>query len=353
MKSFFPVNGRIALREGEGEFFKFFFLFLPVPSPPLFPEAMPSPKKSIIIVVCCLLLFLALFTWNQRTGTLDQGAGATGMEISGVLLKSVTGVRDGAMRVWDKYIALMGVWEENEELKKELLRKEKELLQAKEGLVELEAYRAFFRVEVPPDWKPHAARVLAWKIGPLGVLETVLLGKGFLSGAQPGVPVVTDKGLVGRVFRSAPTTSQCLLLVDGGSRVAVITSEGRVHGILSGAGYGKPLELRFVSQNVKVNPGEVLYTSGLDSAYPQGVPVATVTHVALSSSSSMQEIFAEPFVDVANLETVFLLEKPEGLYLPEASQVYTPQDEAPVSPLPEMPEGVTDRAFGNAAPGEQ
>ncbi len=314
---------------------------------------MPSPKKSIIIVVCCLLLFLALFTWNQRTGSLDNGAATTGMEFSGLVLKSLTSAKDAVVRVWDKYIALVGVWEENEELKKELLRKDMELVKAQEALVELEYYRAFFRVEVPPDWKPHAARVLAWKVGPLGVLETVLLSKGFLSGARPGVPVVTDKGLVGRVFRAAPTTSQCLLLVDGGSRVAVITSEGRVHGILSGAGYGKPMELRFVSQNVKVNPGEVLYTSGLDSAYPQGVPVATVTHVALSSSSSMQEIFAEPFVDVANLETVFLLEKPEGLYTPEPSQVYTPQDEAPVSPLPEMPESVTDRDFGNVSPGEQ
>lgn len=299
------------------------------------------------------MLFLALFTWNQRTGSLDNGAAATGMEFSGVVLKSLTSVKDSIVRVWDKYIALVGVWEENEALKKELAKKDQELIKAKEAQVELETYRAFFRVEVPPDWKPQAARVLAWKVGPLGALETVLLSKGFLSGGRPGVPVVTDKGLVGRIFRSAPTTSQCLLLVDGGSRIAVITSEGRVHGILAGAGYGKPMELRFVSQNVKVHTGEILYTSGLDSAYPQGIPVATVSHVALSSSSSMQEIFAEPMVDVANLETVFLLEKPEGLYTPEPSQVYTPEDEALVSPLPEMPEGVTDRDFGNVSTGEQ
>ena len=70
-----------------------------------------------------------------------------------------------------------------------------------------------------------------------------------------------------------------LLLSDVGSRVAVVASRSRVQGILAGGGAGRHMELRFVNQNAPLEEGELLLTSGLDAAYPKGIPVARVLSV--------------------------------------------------------------------------
>ena len=102
---------------------------------------------------------------------------------------------------------------------------------------------------------------------------------------------------------------------------------GRNEGILAGGGPGHPLELRFVRQNAPVRVGELLVTSGVDSVYPKGIPVARVTAVSRGGSSrsgsSLLEIQAEPLADVLHLEEVFLLQRPAGGIAPGSDAVYT------------------------------
>ena len=103
-----------------------------------------------------------------------------------------------------------------------------------------------------------------------------------------------------------------LLLVDPGSRIAVISQESRIQGILVGGGPDKPLEMRFVSHNDVIRAGEILVTSGLDDAFPKGIPVARVLSATPSDLSSFQTIQAAPLATLSELEEVLLISRVEG-----------------------------------------
>lgn len=287
-----------------------------------------TPRRIIGIIVFAFLLFLGIYTWNQRTGFWDNLAANTGLEFIGVVLKSADSAQRSVVNVWEHYVALIDVRKENDLLRARVQELEYDKSQADEDRAELTRLRQLFGFDMPAKWTRQGARVLGTRMGPNAVLESLILSKGYLSGATPGTPAANHVGLVGRVLKAGPSTSVLLLLTDPGSRVAVVTSQGRVQGILAGNGPGRSMELRFVSQNARVNVGEVLVSSGLDSVYPKGIPVARVESVAPSGYSSFQLIMAQPLVDIGKLEEVLLLEHPIDWYAPEGSPVYqtTPTD---------------------------
>ena len=65
-------------------------------------------------------MYLGMYSWNQRTHILDNFAANTGLEASGVVLKSVRMVQDTVMGAWNRYLDLVDVREENDELKKQV-----------------------------------------------------------------------------------------------------------------------------------------------------------------------------------------------------------------------------------------
>lgn len=307
----------------------------------LFPFVVPErfavlSRRFILVVVCALMLFLGIYTWNQRTGQWDRVSSGMGLEFTGAVMRALNSVEGSVTGLWEEYVDLRDVKARNDVLEQRVNELEKRLADTAEELAELARLRRLMQLDYPLAWPALASRVLAQRMGPNSALETIMLSNGFLSGAAPGTPVISWQGVVGRVLKAGPGTSLVLLLTDTGSRVSVLTSEGRVQGILAGGGAGLPLELRFVRQNASVRVGEVLVTSGVDSAYPKGIPVARVTAVSRGGTSrfgaSLLEIQAEPLTDFHHLEEVFLLQRPAGALEPESDAVYARQ--APVLEAP-------------------
>ena len=277
-----------------------------------------------------MLVFLGIYTWNQRTGHWDRLCANAGLEFTGGVMRMARGVESSVVDLWEHYVDLRNVKAQNDMLQQRVRVLENQLLNAQEGLAELRRLRDLLHISYAQDWPARAARVLAWRMGPNAALSTLMLSSGYLNGAAPGTPVSSWQGLVGRVLKAGPATSVVLLLTDTGSRVSVITSEGRVQGILAGGGPGLPLELRFVRQNSPVKVGELLISSGVDSAFPKGIPVARITAISTGATSrsgaAVLEIQAEPLVDFHSLEEVLLLQRPTGSIAPEADAVYTRRD---------------------------
>ena len=284
-------------------------------------------RRLAILIACALMLFLGVYTWNQRTGHWDRLCASVGLEFSGGVMRGLTSAEDAVTGFWEDYVALRGVNERNKALERRVKELEMRLASTSEELAELARLRRMLHLDYPMAWPAAASRVLAQRMGPNAALDTIMLSSGYLSGAVAGTPVTSWQGVVGRVLKAGPGTSVVLLLTDTGSRVSVLTSEGRVQGILAGGGPGHPLELLFVRQNAPVRVGELLVTSGVDSVYPKGIPVARVTAVSRGGSSrsgsSLLEIQAEPLVDFPTLEEVFLLQRPAGAISPGSDAVYT------------------------------
>ncbi len=249
-----------------------------------------------------------MYTWNQRTGVLDKLATNVGLELVGSLLKPMLNLHAGIMDFWESYIDLVGVREENERLKADILSMQARLIEAGEHKAEVKRLRTLLSLPADRSWHPIGARVLAGRMGPNSALETVILSRGYATGASPGIPIMTNLGLVGRVLRASAHTSTALLISDPGSRIAVLSQDTRTAGILTGRGGRQLLEMRFVGRNAQVHEGELLVTSGLDGIYPKGLPVARIESVVLSDYSQFMTVLAKSLANAEHLEEVLLLE---------------------------------------------
>ncbi|CAK7055819.1 MAG: hypothetical protein DELT_01217 [Desulfovibrio sp.] len=239
---------------------------------------------------------------------------------------------------WNRYIALIDVAEENERLREEKNKTDQYLASIRDDLAELSRLRALVGVKPPAKWRTLGARVLAGRFGPGASLETVMIDRGFSTGAPPGTPIITPQGLVGRVFRASPHISTVLLLTDQSFRAAVVTSEGRVPGVIMGGGPRANLEVKYLAPNVKVEVGELLITSGLDDTFPKGLPVARIVTVEPGTETLFQQVQAEPLASPDSLEEVLLLIAPENWPVHIAMPDIVPGTATPGSPAPDMSE---------------
>ena len=101
-----PQAFRSAARLPAGSADRFISAFLWIPPPiggPFSGQSM-SPKHILLIPALALLMYLGMYSWNQRTHILDNFAANTGLEASGVVLKSVRMVQDTVMGAWNRYL---------------------------------------------------------------------------------------------------------------------------------------------------------------------------------------------------------------------------------------------------------
>ncbi|MFV0421490.1 rod shape-determining protein MreC [Oleidesulfovibrio sp.] len=257
-------------------------------------------------------MYLGLYTWNLRTGFLDDAASHTGLEFAGAVLKPGEWIHRNAVDFWANYIYLIDVREQNEQLAAKVKELSFELAQAREEEQELLRLRALNGFSAPAEWERVGARIIAQRLGSEAALSSIMLNKGYLQGAGSNTPVVTHTGVVGRIMRAGPFTATVQLITDPSSRVAVLGRDSRTPGILMGTGPRSELVLRFVPLNAKLEEGEILVTSGLAGAYPKGLPVARIKRIEHSDISLFQTVHATPLANIERLEEVLLLQRPPG-----------------------------------------
>lgn len=293
-------------------------------------------KRFVLLLVFALILYLSLYTWNLKKGVLDELAARTGLEFAGYVLKPGDWVLSRVEALWQEYVDLRGVREENERLHDTLGEMIRENGQLREDASRVANLERLLRFPTPPRWRTEAARVIGQRLGPAGILETVLVDRGEEHGLALDAPVVTPDGVAGRVLRVSEHFSTVLLVEDPSSRIAVVGRQQRAIAILAGQGPGEPLDLLYVPVSSTLSVGEILVTSGLDGIFPRGIPVARVTKVEKPEVSLFQTAQAEPLVAARSVEDVLVLARiaPE---VPQTGSEPAPRapGASPDAPLPQ------------------
>jgi rod shape-determining protein MreC len=127
------------------------------------------------------------------------------------------------------------------------------------------------------------------------------LSAGTNQGVRPGMPVLSERGVIGRVLETGRNSARVLLLTDSESVLPVVRAKDNVIAFAEGRGDGL-LRIRLV--NLGVNPlkaGDVLVTSGAGGYYRPGVAVAVMAKI--TPDGGIARLVAEPastnFVAVA------------------------------------------------------
>jgi rod shape-determining protein MreC len=113
---------------------------------------------------------------------------------------------------------------------------------------------------------------------------------------------------VGKIAEVSTSSSSLLLLTDLNLSVAVRLQGSRREGILSGTGLGK-CQLKYIPLEEEVKVGEAVITSGLDSLFPQGIPVGFVSKVDKKGTGLFQNIEVTPSEDNAEVEEIAIIER--------------------------------------------
>jgi len=114
--------------------------------------------------------------------------------------------------------------------------------------------------------------------------------------------------VVGRVFEVGHNSSKVVLLSDPTFAVAAVDERSRENGLLTGTLQGV-LRLQYLTENADVKVGDVLVTSRLSTAFPEGVLIGQITDVQASANSHTVECLVEPAVDLSELEEVIVIKK--------------------------------------------
>jgi rod shape-determining protein MreC len=160
-----------------------------------------------------------------------------------------------------------------------------------------------------PQFNYQTTAVLARSIGvdPTNLLHFVYVDVGARDGIAENMPVITDRGLVGRVTAVGPSLAQVLMLIDPASAVNALIQNSRVTGLVRGNIDGTTLTMERIPQNAKVNPGDIVLTSGLGGNFPDKLVIGQVTEVLKRDQDMFQTARIRPTVDFGKLETMLII----------------------------------------------
>jgi rod shape-determining protein MreC len=181
---------------------------------------------------------------------------------------------------------------------------------------ENERLRALLDLRPAIQTRAIAAEVMYEAADPYS--RKLFIDRGQTQGVALGAPVVNEAGVLGQVTRLYPLTAEVTLLVDKDATIPVLNARTQQRSVAFGGAQragGSAMEMRFMSGNADVEPGDALVTSGIDGVYPPGLAVARVAAVDRRVDSAFARIVLEPAALADAVRHVLVLE-PVGRQLP-------------------------------------
>jgi len=138
------------------------------------------------------------------------------------------------------------------------------------------------------------------------LLYTIFIDVGATDGVAKNMPVVTQRGLIGRITQVNPHSAQVLLIIDPASSVNAVIQNSRVEGIVRGE-LGGTLIMERIPQGETVSAGDLVLTSGLGGNFPGKLVIGQITEVFQQDLDLFQAAKIRSTVDFGNFEKVLVL----------------------------------------------
>jgi rod shape-determining protein MreC len=126
----------------------------------------------------------------------------------------------------------------------------------------------------------------------------VYLDKGTQKNVAAGQVVIDETGVIGQVTRVFPWNSEVTLITDKDHAVPIQVLRTGLRAVVFGSGDISNLELRYMPLSSDIQVDDVLVTSGIDGAYPPGLPVARVTQIERDPAYPFARIACVPLAGV-------------------------------------------------------
>jgi rod shape-determining protein mreC len=148
-----------------------------------------------------------------------------------------------------------------------------------------------------------AAEIISNGKEPIG--SKVIINKGTNDHIRAGDAVVDENGLVGQVSQSYPFSAEVHLLTDAKAVIPVMVARTGVRTLVYGG--SDQLSLRYFPSDADLQPEDMLVTSGLDSVYPAGIPVAKVVQTGRNTGMPYYSAQLKPVAALRSSKYVLVL----------------------------------------------
>jgi rod shape-determining protein MreC len=208
----------------------------------------------------------------------------------------------------------------NAELEGEVAELQAQVIQLQQEVGQTQVLAALVDfIRVRPENEYAAAAVIGRDPSPF--LHYVIINRGSNEGILRGMPVVTNQGLIGRVDAVIADAARVQLITDPASSVNVRLQNAETEASLVGSVTGD-LILELIPQDIYVQPGDLVLTSGLGGGYPPDLIIGQVVNVRSRDFDLFQQATVQPVVDFNRLEIVLVIVN------------FEPVDFSPLVPVP-------------------
>jgi rod shape-determining protein MreC len=257
-----------------------------------------SAQTTVLFLVVAGILALAL------SGSL----GFVSQNFNGILVAAQSWVSSRFLAVRDFLTVprdVVALQQRNTQLEADVARLQAQIIQLQQQVAETDALAALVNFSRS---NPQSSYMAASVIGrdPSPFLHYIIIDKGSNQGVQRGMPVVTEKGLVGRVDAVISDAARVQLITDPNSAINIRLENAKREAILAGSVSGD-LFLDFLPPNVTVEPGDVLLTSGLGGGFPPDLIIGQVLNIRKRDSDLFQQASVQPVVDFSVLKIVLII----------------------------------------------
>lgn len=200
---------------------------------------------------------------------------------------------------------IFNLQEENEQLHKNNLDLSNELSQLREVKLENMRLRQMLEFKELTKLKTISAEVIGKTL--IQTRNTITLNVGEKDSVKNGMPVITERGLVGLVVAASSNYCVAQILFNKDLKISAKDQRSRVDGIIAWEGESY-LIMKNVPKSFDVKQGDVIITSEYSSILPPGIPIGFVV-AETTVDNLFKKIDVEPFVNFETLEEVFIVKQ--------------------------------------------
>lgn len=216
---------------------------------------------------------------------------------------------DAATSIIEDYVYLVDVKRDNDHLRAENDRLQREMRSLRADTQRIHQLETLLGLRERLSTETVTARVIAKDISPSFRVVRLAIDQGDRAGVQPGMPVVSNQGLVGQVRRVSGRIADVLLTIDPESRVDVVVGANQARGRLEGLGERSRYRgrIQFDRADDEIAVGDEVHTSGLGKKFPASILIGYVSKINDQEFGLHQEGEVTPSVDFTRLDEVLIL----------------------------------------------
>jgi rod shape-determining protein MreC len=170
-------------------------------------------------------------------------------------------------------------------------------------------YREFLNFKKRDNYSFVGADVMSKGIS--ANISSLLINRGLEDGVKINDPVLTSRGVVGKIVSSSKYSAEVQLISDVNFRLSVKIVPDNVEGVLRWIGDDicEIVELKKISD---IEIGDVVLTSNLSIYFPPNLPVGEVISIFEKSVSSNRVVRMKLFSDLSTINQLFVIRKEDN-----------------------------------------